>query len=144
MIGKNRTDVRCRQVPSRRFDTRGGGPEHRPAMRRTPVLLLALVAIVLGGAAPRETAGDHGGREITSLFTCDRPVIPPRCTSVGDDLTHRVAFDASLTADLAQSLREAMAEAYDRPTKLTMVAQSRVTRSTDAIAFSDDYGENGA
>ena len=114
-------------------------------MRRSAVvLMLALVVTALGGAAPGTAIGDHGGREISSLFTCDRPVFPPRCTSVGDGRTHRIAFDASLTAGLADSLRQAMAEAYDRPTKLTMVEQSRVTRMTDAIAFSDDYGENGA
>jgi hypothetical protein len=114
-------------------------------MRRTAVvLLLALVVTALGGAIPRTAIGDHGGHEITSLFTCDRPVTPPRCTSVADGDTHRIAFDASLTPGLADSLRQAMEEAYDRPTKLTMVEQSRVTRRTDAIAFSDDYGENGA
>ena len=112
--------------------------------RHAIVAILALLASVVGGAMPRATIGDHGGREITSLFTCDRPVIPPRCTSVGDDAIHRVAFDDSLTAGLAESLRQSMADAYDRPTKLKMVAQSKVTRSTDAIAFSDDYGENGA
>ena len=112
--------------------------------RNVVILLIALVVAALGGAVPLTAIGDHGGREISSLFSCDRPVSPPRCTSVGDGLRHHVAFDASLTAGLADSMRQAMAEAYDRPTKLTMVAQSRVTRRTDAIAFSDDYGENGA
>ena len=114
-------------------------------MRRTAtVLVLALIATALSGAAPRTAIGDHGGREISSLFTCDRPVSPPRCTSVGDGTTHRIVLDASLTAGLADSLRQAMDEAYDRPTKLTMVEQASVNRQTDAIAFSDDYGENGA
>ena len=112
--------------------------------RRTVVIVLAILATVLGGAAPRAAIGDHGGREIGSLFTCDRPVSPPRCTSVGDGLTHHVLFDASLTGGLADSLRQAMAEAYDQPTKLTMVEQASLTDETDAIAFSDDYGENGA
>ena len=115
-------------------------------MRRRPaiVLVLAVAASVLGGASPDAAIGDHGGREITSLFRCDRPVTPPRCTSVGDGLTHHVAFDGSLTDALAGSLRQAMAEAYDAPTKLTMIEQSSVTDETDAIAFADDYGENGA
>jgi hypothetical protein len=114
-------------------------------MRRTAVILvLAAMLAALGGAVPSTAIGDHGGREISSLFTCDRPVAPPRCTSVAGDLTHFVAFDPSLTDGLAGSLRQAMAEAYDEPTKLTMVEQSRVDRRTDAIAFSDDYGENGA
>ena len=112
--------------------------------RNAVVLLLAVVVTALGGAVPRTAIGDHGGREISSLFTCDRPVSPPRCTSVGDGRSHHVAFDASLTAGLADSLRQAMDEAYDQPTKLTMVEQSRVSGKTDAIAFSDDYGENGA
>ena len=112
--------------------------------RTAAVLLLAFVATVIGGAAPRDAVGDHGGREISSLFTCDRPVTPPRCTSVGDGTTHFVAFDASLTDGLAESLQQAMAEAYDEPTKLTMVVQPAATDETDAIAFSDDYGENGA
>jgi hypothetical protein len=114
-------------------------------MRRLPVVLaLAVIVALVGGVAPRIAIGDHGGREITSLFTCDRPVAPPRCTSVADGLTHYIVFDASLTDGLAASLREAMAEAYDKPTRLAMIQQSRVTRRTDAIAFSDDYGENGA
>ena len=112
--------------------------------RAAAVLVLALLVTALGGAAPRTTIGDHGGREIGSLFGCDRPVTPPRCTSVGDGTTHRIVLDGSLAAGLADSLRQAMAEAYDRPTKLKLVVQSTVTRQTDAIAFSDDYGENGA
>jgi hypothetical protein len=113
--------------------------------RRAPaIVVLATVVALLGGAVPRVAIGDHGGREIGALFTCDRPVSPPRCTSVGDGLTHFVAFDDSLTDGLADSLRQAMLEAYDQPTKLTMVEQSSVTDETDAIAFSDDYGENGA
>lgn len=113
--------------------------------RRTAiVLVLALLVTMFGVASPRIAIGDHGGREIGALFNCDRPVTPPRCTSVGDDLTHHVLFDASLTDGLAESLRQAMAEAYDAPTKLTLVEQSSLTDKTDAIAFSDDYGENGA
>ncbi len=114
-------------------------------MRRSAlVLMCALVVTALGSAVPRTAIGDHGGREISSLFTCDRPVFPPRCTSVGDGRTHHIAFDASLTTGLAESLRQAMEEAYDRPTQLSMIEDPRVTRRTDAIAFSDDYGENGA
>ena len=114
-------------------------------MRRTAVLLvLAFLASVAVDAAPRAALGNHGGPEIGSLFTCDRPVTPPRCTSVGDGLVHRVAFDASLTDGLADSLRQSMAEAYDEPTKLRMIVESTVSPDTDAIAFSDDYGENGA
>lgn len=112
--------------------------------RSAIVLVLVLLVTVAGVAAPRIAVGDHGGREIGALFTCDRPVAPPRCTSVGDDLAHHVLFDASLIDGLAESLRQAMADAYDAPTKLTMIEQSNLTDETDAIAFSDDYGENGA
>jgi hypothetical protein len=113
-------------------------------MRSRAAAALALVAVALGVLAPSTALGDHGGREISSLFTCDRPVTPPRCTSVGDGLTHFVAFDGGLTDDLADSLAQALREAYDEPTKLTMIVQASPTDDTDAIAFSTDYGENGA
>jgi hypothetical protein len=115
-------------------------------MRRRPAVVLALAMVVslAAGAAPEPTDGHHGGAEISSLFACDRPVSPPRCSSVGDNLTHRVAFDVSLTDGLAASLAQAMAEAYDEPTKLTMIVDETATDRTDAIAFSTDYGENGA
>ena len=87
---------------------------------------------------------DHGGREIGSLLACDRPVTPPRCTSVGNNLRHYVTFDPSLTADLASSLRDSMAEDYDEPTDLRMIEQDEVTILTDVVAFSADYGDNGA
>ena len=44
-------------------------------MRRAAVLLvLAFLASVVVDAAPRAALGNHGGREVGSLFTCDRPV----------------------------------------------------------------------
>ena len=112
--------------------------------RVAAVLVAALVLGAVAGPMPPMAIGHHGGEPISSLFACDRPVIPPRCNSVGDDRTHHVAFDDSLTDDLASSMRQAMVEAYDRPTSLAFVEQSRVTHETDAIAYSDDYGENGA
>lgn len=51
-------------------------------------LALSLIAPFAG-----DVAGDHGGRPIGSLFACDRPVTPPRCTSVADDRRHFVFFD---------------------------------------------------
>jgi hypothetical protein len=62
---------------------------------------------------------------------------------VGNNRNHFVAFDASLTDGLASSLRDSMAEDYG-PTQLRMVEQARVTSVTDVIAFSADYGDNGA
>ena len=77
-------------------------------------------------------------------MACDRPVDPPRCTSVGDGLLHLVAFDESLRDDLAAAVRASMAEDYDAPTRLRLIEQPRVTPLTDVIAFSGDYGDNGA
>jgi hypothetical protein len=107
------------------------------------VLLGFLIAMGPLSLAPPATA-NHGGRDIGSFSTCDRPVTPPRCTSVGNNLRHYVAFDPSLTPDLAQSLRDSMREDYDGPTKLELFEQSAPNALTDVVAFSADYGENGA
>jgi hypothetical protein len=116
---------------------------------RPLVASLARIVLVLAvAAAPltlvRPALGHHGGRDIGSFSTCDRPVTPPRCTSVGNNLRHYVAFDPSLTPDLAQSLRDSMREDYDEPTKLELVEHGAVNALTDVVAFSADYGENGA
>ncbi len=115
------------------------GPQR---LRRPLAVLLAVV--VAAGQGSGVALADHGGREIGSFLACDRPVIPPRCTSVGDDQLHLVAFDDSLRDDLATALRDSMDEDYDAPTKLHLIAQPRVTALTDVIAFSGDYGDNGA
>ena len=93
--------------------------------------------------APQAAVADHGGRDITAQFNCNRPVTPPRCTSVGDNPWHLVYFDPSLTEELAASMRRTLADDYG-PTKLVVIEQGRLTRTTDVIAFSGDYGENGA
>lgn len=111
-------------------------------LRRPSAALLALV-VVLGQASGTVTA-DHGGRDIGSFMACDRPVTPPRCTSVGDDRLHLVTFDDSLRDDLAAAMRASMAEDYDRPTQLRVIEQPRLTPLTDVVAFSGDYGDNGA
>ena len=103
-----------------------------------PLMVALLVASQVAGAQ-----GHHGGRPISSLFRCDRPVTPPRCTSVADDRRHFVAFDESLTDGLAASLRDTMAEDYGA-TQLIVAEQAAVTEMTDVVAFSGDYGENGA
>ena len=108
---------------------------------RTAALLAALVLLV--SAVPPAVA-HHGGRPIGSFSTCRRPNIsPPRCSSVGNDIRHFVAFDATLSIGLAESLRDTMFEDYDA-TKLEMILQDAVTAETDVIAFSQDYGNNGA
>ena len=103
----------------------------------------ALAVLLAAAQLPGPVVADHGGREIGSFLTCDRPVTPPRCTSVGNNRLHLVAFDRSLTEDLAASLRDSMEEDYE-PTQLIMLEQGRVTTATDVIAYSANYGDNGA
>lgn len=91
------------------------------------------------------TLGHHGGRDIGSLFRCDRPgIVPPRCTSVANDLRHSVFLDGSLPEGLAESLRDTMAEDYTATTEFDMQPMTELVRSTDAIAYAHDYGDNGA
>ncbi len=94
-------------------------------------------------AQPAAVLGDHGGRDIRSLLRCDRPVTPPRCTSVANDLLHVVVFDPTLTDALASSMRDSLAEDYGH-TKFTTVVDPAVTDRTDVIVYSEDYGDNGA
>lgn len=110
-------------------------------LRRGLPLLLA--GALLLGQLPGTVSAEHGGRDIGSILNCDRPVNPPRCTSVGDDRWHFVVIDPSVPDNLAASLRRAMAEVYD-PTYLIVVEQSQVTPVTDAIAYAADHGQNGA
>lgn len=115
----------------------------RPARSRLRRAAAVLGVLLLALQAPGAVIGHHGGRPIGSFLPCDRPVTPPRCTSVGDDFRHNVAFDASLTEPLREAMRSAMTNAYG-PTRLVMIEQPEVTPTTDVIAFSADYGENGA
>lgn len=108
---------------------------------RAAALLAALLLVV---SAVPPAAAHHAGRPIGSFSSCRRPNIsPPRCSSVGNDARHFVALDATLTIGLAESLRDTMIEDYE-PTKLEMILQDAVTPETDVIAFSQDYGNNGA
>ena len=103
-----------------------------------------MLALLVAQLLPVGVVADHGGREVGSILRCDRPVTPPRCTSVGDDRRHYVLFDPSLTPDLAAAMRSAMVGAYNQPTKLSLVEQGRPTEWTDVVARSADYGDNGA
>jgi hypothetical protein len=105
------------------------------------ILLAAVTLLALQG--PSVTVSHHGGRDLGSFAACDRPVTPPRCTSVGNNLRHYVAFDGSLTDALRDAMRFAMERVYE-PTRLVMIEQAAVSPLTDVIAFSADYGENGA
>lgn len=107
---------------------------------RWPALALGLVLLM---QLPATALADHTGRPIGAASNCDRPVNPPRCTSVGDDRMHRIAFDESLSPELTDAMRFAMSEVYD-PTRLTMVEHAAVTKRTDVVAFSGDFGDNGA
>lgn len=104
---------------------------------------MAVAFALLVTQLPAVAFADHGGRDIGSLLSCDRPVTPPRCTSVGDNLRHRVAFDESLSDGLAAALRATMADDYGA-TRLMLIEDSEVTALTDVIAFSGDFGDNGA
>ncbi len=112
--------------------------------QRFRALAPLMAGLLLLAQHPNPAAGDHGGRPIGSLLSCERPgVSPSRCTSVADNLRHHVYFDQTLTDGLASALRATMAEDYD-PTDLVLIEQAEVTPPTDVIAYSEDYGDNGA
>ena len=112
------------------------------SLRRGLVVSMAILMAITQAAGP--IAAHHAGRPIGSFSTCRRPnITPQRCSSVGNDTRHHVAFDATLAIGLAESLRDTMFEDYD-PTKLEMILQDGITPETDVIAFSQDYGNNGA
>lgn len=112
---------------------------------RAGKVLPALVLLVLAasGGAPSPASAEHGGAELGSLLDCNRPVTPPRCVSVGDDDRHHVYIDASVPAELAESVRRAVREAYE-PTALRMIEDDEITDRTDVIVSAADWGQNGA
>lgn len=120
-------------------------PANRPHRSSPITKVAAFVAAIslLLTQLPATAFADHGGRGIGSLLACDRPVTPPRCTSVGDDIRHHVALDASITPELAAALRRAMTDAYGA-TDLIVVEDRAVLPRTDVIAFAGDFGDNGA
>ena len=108
--------------------------------RRLAVIIASVMLLQSAGIA----SAYHGGRPISSFLGCERPgVVPPRCTSVADDLRHSVYFDSSLTPELADALRRSLAGDYD-PTDLAAFEATELTDDTDVIAYSQDYGDNGA
>jgi hypothetical protein len=117
-----------------------------PMHRRRLALALALTllgGLVVVGPAADPVAAQHGGPPVGSFLRCDRPVEPPRCTSVGDNLVHRVHFDVSATDALRAAVRRAMAD-YTATTKLVLVEDAELTPATDVIVLSGNYGPNGA
>jgi hypothetical protein len=106
------------------------------------LLALALAAGLL--AVPGTAVAEHrGGRSIGSFLPCNRPVNPPRCTSVGNDVWHFIYIDRSVPQALAAALRRTARQDYDR-TYLRVRIQRRITAATDVIAYAADHGENGA
>lgn len=111
------------------------------AMRAAASVLLALAVLA---ALPGVVAADHTrSRGVQSFLPCNRPVTPPRCTSVGNDMWHFVYFDESVPRSLASAMRRTMREDYG-PTYLRMEVQTRITAATDVVVFAADHGENGA
>lgn len=113
-------------------------------MRSRVVVAALAMALLAGGpaAAPGAVRAEHGGSPVASLLSCDRPVNPPRCVSVGNDRWHYVYIDASVPPLLADAVRRAMAD-YDT-TALVVAEQARLTTVTDVIVFAADHGANGA
>jgi hypothetical protein len=112
----------------------------RAASSVLPALALAAGLLAIPGTAVAE---HRGGRSIGSFRPCDRPVNPPRCTSVGNDMWHFVYIDESVPPVLAAALRRTARQDYD-PTYLRVHVQRRITTATDVIAYAADHGENGA
>jgi hypothetical protein len=109
--------------------------------RAAPSLLLAVVVMALGPAAA--SASHHGNLGIGSFIDCNRPVVPPRCTSVGNDSIHHVYIDPAVPNSIAWAVRRTMRRDYG-PTHLVMREQSRITPRTDVIVRAANYGQNGA
>jgi len=112
-------------------------------MLRRDRIRVALATTLLVGSVAAPASADHGGSPVGSLLSCDRPVDPPRCVSVGNDRFHYVYIDASVPPDLADSVRHAIAE-YDTTTTLVVIEQARLTMVTDVIVYAGDHGVNGA
>jgi hypothetical protein len=109
--------------------------------RSASSLLLASVLLTLWPAAV--SASHRGNLGVGSFIPCNRPVVPPRCTSVGNDSIHRVYIDPAVPNGLAWAVRRTMHRDYG-PTHLVMIEQSRITRKTDVIVRAANYGQNGA
>jgi hypothetical protein len=110
--------------------------------RGLPPLLLSIVLLAsLGPAATR--ASHHGQPGIGSFIDCNRPVTPPRCTSVGNDSIHYVYIAPSVPNGIAWAVRRTMTHDYG-PTDLVMIVQKEITPRTDVIVRAGNYGQNGA
>jgi hypothetical protein len=104
-------------------------------------LLLSVLLLSLGSASA--SAEHHGNLGIGSFIDCYRPLVPPRCTSVGNDSIHHVYIDPALPNSISWAVRRTMRRDYG-PTHLIMREQSRITPKTDVIVRAANYGQNGA
>jgi hypothetical protein len=109
--------------------------------RASSPLLLSVVLLTLAPAAA--SGSHHGNPGIGSFIDCNRPLVPPRCTSVGNNSTHYVYIDPSVPTSIRWAVRRTMRHDYG-PTNLVMVMQSQITSKTDVIVRAGDYGQNGA
>jgi hypothetical protein len=112
-----------------------------PLWRVVPGVLLATLLLAQG---PAPTAASHHGQPgIGSFIDCKRPVVPRRCTSVGNNSLHLVYISPSVPDRIANAVRRTMREDYG-PTNLVLREQQRVTPRTDVIVMAGDFGQNGA
>ena len=111
-----------------------------PLRRAAPSVLLAVVLVVLGSAP---VAAENLSPGVGSFLNCNRPVVPKRCTSVGNDSFHYVYIDPSVPGRIAWAVRRSMREDYN-PTHLVVREQSSITPKTDVIVTAANYGQNGA
>jgi hypothetical protein len=109
--------------------------------RAVPWVLLTIGLLALGPGAV--SGSHHGNLGVGSFIDCNRPVTPPRCTSVGNNSIHYVYIEPDVPNAIAWAVRRTMRWDYER-THLAMREQSRITRKTDVIVKADDYGQNGA
>ena len=109
--------------------------------RVAPTLLFSLVLLAVGPGPA--AASHHGEPGIGSFLNCSRPVVPRRCTSVGNNSVHYIYIHRSVPGRIAWALRRTMREDYG-PTNLVMREQKRITNKTDVIVVAADYGQNGA
>ena len=109
--------------------------------RVASLVLLSLAVLTLG--PPEASASHHGNLGVGSFINCNRPVVPPRCTSVGNDSIHFVYIDPAVPKSIAWAVRRTMRGDYG-PTHLVMHVQSSINRKTDVIVRAGNYGQNGA
>jgi hypothetical protein len=101
------------------------------------------LAVTVVWQSPEVARAGEGPPPIGSAFGCNRPVIPPRCVSIGDNVAHYVYIDPTVPVELASSVRRVLAAAYE-PSVITLFEDASITYRTDVIVLAGDYGPNGA